>query len=315
MPVTSQAWAVSDYGPAETLRPVEIALAEPGAGGLLVRVEAMSLNPLDLKIMSGQMRDFMPVAMPFVPGSDLVGVVTDAGANAPASVGDRVVVGMWSGALAHHAAVPASAHVVATPHSGPAADLAALPMAALTANFILRDLGSVQRRTMAIIGATGGVGLALVQLASAAGATVYASSGSDEDAALVQSNGAAEAICHRDGAFVARLLGRVPGGADIVVDLVTMFDRLSISASGVRDGGVLLSTLFGPDPSTFADRITMRYIRLKPWPADLDAVVRRYEAGLLRANVSRTFSFDQGRQAYLALRDEHVRGKIAVIVE
>ena len=64
MPSLTTAWGVADYGPAETLDRMEMTIPDPGPGEMVIDVEAMALNPLDLKIIAGQMKAFMPVAMP-----------------------------------------------------------------------------------------------------------------------------------------------------------------------------------------------------------------------------------------------------------
>lgn len=308
----TKAWAVQDYGAVEALALIDYPLADPGPGELLIDVEAMALNPLDLKIISGAMREMMPAPMPFVPGSDVVGTVVALGEGVgDLAPGQRVVASTWNGALAKRVLLPASAHVVAAPSWADAAELAALPMAGLTALHILRQLGDVAGKRLAILGATGGVGLALVQLASAAGATVIASA-RGADAALVTMNGATEVVDYASEPFAAAVGRRYPGGVELVVDLVSMFDGLLGSAAMVADGGVLLSTLFGPEQARFGERIRVIYSRLKAEPGDLYRVVEAYLAGTLRANVGARYGFSHARDACLALRDGHVRGKIVV---
>jgi len=306
------AWAIDDYGPIETLALRDIALADPAAGEVIVDVEAMALNPLDAKIMTGAMQDFMPASMPFTPGSDLIGTVHAAGSGAPAAPGDRVLISTWNGALARRALIPASAHVVRCSANTPAAELAALPMAGLTARHIMRMLGDVDGRTLAIQGATGGVGLMLVQMASAAGARVIASGAGADDMRLLGLNGAGQTLDYHDQPFASAVRAGHPAGVDLFVDLVSMFDALFESAAAVRDGGRLFSTLFGPDPDAFGDRISIDYVRLHAEPGDLAAVLDAYLAGQLRANVRRSFAFDEAPRAYQALRDDHVAGKIVV---
>ncbi len=308
---TTEAWGITDYGAVETLAPIEAPLRDLAAGEVLIDVEAMALNPLDLKIITGQMKDIMPAAMPFVPGSDVVGTVVAAGEGATVAAGQRIVASTWNGALARQAVLPAGAHVVAVAAAAGATELAALPMAGLTALNILRGLGDVNGRTLAVLGATGGVGLALLQLAAAAGAHVIASA-HGEDVARVVANGAHETIDYKQVAFAADLRRRYPDGVDLFVDLVSMFDALLVSATAVRDGGVLLSTLFGPEAAAFGGRIAVIYSRLKAEPGDLERIVAMYLAGRFSANVGATFAFDRGRDACLALRDQHVSGKIVV---
>ncbi len=313
MAPTTEAWGIRDYGAVESLELLELPLRDPAAGEVLIDVEAMALNPLDLKIITGQMKDMMPAAMPFVPGSDVVGTVAATGEGATVGAGQRIVASTWNGGLARRAVLPAGAHVVAVPAAADVAALAALPMAGLTALNILRGLGDVGGRTLAVLGATGGVGLALLQLASAAGAHVIASA-HGEDVERVTQNGAHETVDYKQVEFAAELRRRYPAGVDLLVDLVSMHDDLLASATAVRDGGVLLSTLFGPDEAAFGGRIAVVYSRLKAERGDLERIVAMYLDGRFRANVGATFAFDQGREACLALRDRHVSGKIVVTV-
>lgn len=309
---TTKAWGVGGYGPVESLALIDYPVARPGAGEVLIDVAAMALNPLDLKLMSGQMKDLMPVDMPFVPGSDVTGTVVAVGDGVDGlAPGQPIVASSWNGALARRALLPASAHVVAVPATANLHELAALPMAGLTALNILRNLGDVRGRTLAVIGATGGVGLALLQYAAAAGAHLVASA-TGGDAERVTANGAHETIDYKAQPFVEELRRRYPDGVDMLVDLVSMFDALLTSATAVRDGGVMLSTLFGPEPSAFGGRINVVYNRLKAEPGDLATLVDDYLGGRLRANVGATFGFDDAPAALLALRDRHIAGKIVV---
>lgn len=307
-----EAWAVEAHGPVETLKRIAAPLAAPQAGEIVIDVEAMALNPLDLKIIEGRMKDFMPVSMPFVPGSDVVGTVVAVGEGVSrAAPGQRIVASTWNGGLARRALLPASAHSVVVDQAADAVQLAALPMAGLTALNIMRGLGDVAGKRMAVLGATGGVGLALLQQAAAAGASLIASA-TEQDAELVRANGASEVIDYRRSPFVEELRRRHPDGVDLLVDLVSMFDALLASAAAVRDGGALLSTLFGPDPSAFSEHVRVVYSRLKAERGDLERVVTAHLAGSFRANVGQTFAFEQAREAFLAMRDGHVSGKIVV---
>ncbi len=307
----TKAWGVQSYGPAETLGLIDLPVPDPGPGEIVIDVEAAALNPLDLKIITGQMDKMMPARMPFVPGSDVVGTVSAAGTGAAPNVGDRIVASTWNGGLAQRALLPAGAHVVVVPRDALGAELAALPMAGLTALNILRGLGDVSGKRVAVLGATGGVGLALLQYAARQGAHLIASATAD-DAEVVKACGANDIIDYRQTSFVDEVRRSNPAGVDMLVDLVSMFDALLASAVAVRDGGKLLSTLFGPDPSAFGGRIELIYSRLKAEPGDLNTILQDYVAGHLSANVGAAFGFDQAREAYLTMRDHHVTGKIVV---
>ena len=309
----AEGWAIDAYGKAEdlTLRPIE--RPEPTGTRILVAVEAASLNPLDLKLMSGLMAKFMPVPFPFVPGSDVCGTVAAVGADVTAlRVGDRVVAMTAAhGAMATHVLCDSASAVVKAPRSAAAADLASLPEAGMTALQVLREAGLRPGQTVAVIGATGGVGLMLCQLARRAGARVIATARSDDER-LVRANGADETIHYAADDAVDTLRARHPDGVDVSIDLVHQFDGLFASARAVRRGGRLVSTLMGPEAGAFEGGVEVRYVRLAPAAEDLRQLVDAMVDGVLKANVTGRFAFSNVPQAYVALRDGHARGKLVV---
>jgi NADPH:quinone reductase len=310
---TTQAWTIDDYGRPEDLKLGTRPLPELGDGDVLVAVEATSLNPLDLKLISGMMREFMPVEFPFCPGSDVCGRVLAVGAGAAFEPGDRIV-GMTSanGGMSQRAVLSARAATAKVANDGDAAVYATLPEAGMTALAILKEAGEIEGRTVAVIGATGGIGLILCQLAARAGATVIATAAGDEDEALVRANGAAEVLDYSQADPAKLLVGTHPKGVDVLIDLINQFDALIGSASPLITGGRLVSTLIGPDPSKFPPHVDVHYVRLAPSAADLVRLVEMVEAGDVVPTVSLRFPFVDARDAYLTLRDGHVRGKIVV---
>ena len=105
------------------VRPVlhDIPVPEPGPGEVLVRVAGAALNPLDVKIGTGSMRDFFPVTLPSVVGTDLAGTVERTGPRVTGwSAGDAVIARTdptVGGAVAEYALVPATALAAAPVHS------------------------------------------------------------------------------------------------------------------------------------------------------------------------------------------------------
>lgn len=309
-----EGWIIDDYGQPEDLRLAELPAPVPGPNEILVEVEAASLNPLDLKLMQGTMRQFMPVDFPFVPGSDVCGHVVACGSEVENyQPGDRVV-GMTpsNGGLARHAILVNGYSTVKIPKGGDAASYAALPEAGMTALAILREAQLKAGDSLAIIGATGGIGLLLCRLASLMGVEVIATVAGAEDDSLVRANGATATVDYHAGETVALIKQAFPNGADVVVDLVNQFDDLFHSATAVRTAGRLISTLLGPDPSAFPQGVTVRYVRLAPFAGDLARLAKLVGDGELAPVISHRFPFDEVRDAYVALRDSHVRGKLVV---
>jgi NADPH:quinone reductase-like Zn-dependent oxidoreductase len=169
-----------------------------GAGQLLVRVAACSVNPVDWKLMSGFAKAAVRDGLPAVPGGDLAGTVAEIGEGVTGwSVGDEV----WShigllGAYAEFVAVDAAA-VSHKPASMSFAEAASMPLAGLTAWQALEADGrELAGLTILIHNAAGGVGTAAVQIAKALGARVIGTA-SEANAAFVRGLGADEVVDFR----------------------------------------------------------------------------------------------------------------------
>jgi NADPH:quinone reductase len=311
---STQNWSVPAYGAVEDLALSDAALTAPGEGEVAVEIEAASVNPFDLKLLSGQLKDFVPLAFPFASGGDVAGRIIGVGNGVTGyKVGDRVVgLTFKHGTVARHIVLPANDSLAHIPDGLDSGDAAALPEAALTAVALLRGVGDVSGKTLAIIGATGGIGLFLIQLAQSAGATVIATAGPD-DTALVIANGAHETIDYNTTDTIDALKARYPEGVDAIIDLVTQFAPLARTAEAIKDGGALASPLFGPDPDSFPRGIKASYIRVSAQPGDLAVLVADLASGKLKANVTKRVPFANAPEAYRALRDDHVQGKIVIL--
>ena len=312
-PTFTRAWSIKGYGRAEDLSLSSLPVAHLGPGEVIVEMEAASLNQLDLKLISGDMRKFMPTSFPYVPGNDVCGRVVATGKGVEQyNVGDRIVgLTPHNGGMAQFvicAEGPTLAHAPDTPLAD---DLAALPETGMTAMAIMRAADLHPGDDLLIIGATGGIGLFLCQFASKAGVNVIATAASDDEH-LVRSNGADETIDHTSGDTVQHLKARRPDGVRMVVDLINQGDALLGSADAVMEGGKLISPLIGPEQSQFARHVNVTYIRLSPTPGHLEQLVRSLAEGSLRSNVTKRYSFADVPEAYASLRDDHVRGKIVV---
>ncbi|MCT2586264.1 medium chain dehydrogenase/reductase family protein [Actinophytocola gossypii] len=209
----------------------------PGRGEVRVRVEASGVSFAEVQMLRG--RYPMQPKFPFVPGYDLVGTVTEVGAEVRGvRVGDRVAAMTRTGAWRSHVVVRA-ADVVPVPAAIESGTAAAVVMNGVTAWQMTHQVARVRSgQTVLVHGASGGVGSLLVRLAVRAGARVLGTaSASKHDA--VRALGA-EPIDYRAGDVPARVRELAPGGVDAVFDhvggrsLVDSYDLLA-------DGGVLVS--------------------------------------------------------------------------
>ncbi|MFL5628961.1 MAG: alcohol dehydrogenase catalytic domain-containing protein, partial [Ktedonobacteraceae bacterium] len=108
---TMQAILVHNYGGPEQLKLEQVQRPEPQAGEVLVRVYAAGVNPVDWKIRAGLMKDLWPMQFPYIPGSDLAGVVEEVGPGVSAFQPGEAVFGVtnpqFTGAYAEYAVAEA----------------------------------------------------------------------------------------------------------------------------------------------------------------------------------------------------------------
>jgi NADPH2:quinone reductase len=166
------------HGPNAPFTRASIARPEPVAGEVLVRIKASSVNPLDLKIRSGNAAHAKH-PFPAILGMDLAGTIEALGAGESRfAVGDDVYglaggVGGLQGSLAQFAAVDASL-LAPKPSNLSMREAAALPLVFITAWEGLVDRAQVQARQKVLVLGAGGVGAMAIQIASAFGAEVFA---------------------------------------------------------------------------------------------------------------------------------------------
>jgi len=208
-----------EYGPPEAVRVEDVAAPDLSPTQVRVRVGAAAVNFPDVLLVANEYQ--VSVAVPFVPGSELAGVVLEVGSAVDrVRVGDRVTATMMVGAFAEEVAAEAHA-VTLVPDGVDDAHAAAFGVAHRTAYHVLRSVARVQAGDeLIVLGAGGGVGLAAVQLGVALGASVTAVASSRDKLDVAASYGATRLIDHREGDLRGALRSALPHGADAVVDPV-----------------------------------------------------------------------------------------------
>ncbi len=206
-------------GPADNLRVEEVEAPAPGDGEVLVEIAYAGLNFFDLLIIEGKYQ--VRPKPPFSPGGEFSGRVAALGPGAKGfQAGDRVMGFCSYGAAAEQIAVPA-ARLAKIPE-GLALDKAAgLSVAYGTSLHALKQRGEMKAgETLLVLGASGGVGLAAVEIGKAMGAKVIAGASSEEKLAFARTHGAAETINTATDDLRARLKELAPKGVDVVYDPV-----------------------------------------------------------------------------------------------
>ncbi|MGY4750537.1 quinone oxidoreductase family protein [Pannonibacter sp. Q-1] len=193
---------------------------KPGSGEARVRHEAVGLNFIDVYYRTGLYP--APNGLPFIPGNEGAGVVTEVGDGVShVAPGDRVAYVGPLGSYAQERLVPAD-RLVKLPETIASDVAASMMLKGMTARYLLRRTFKVgPGSTILFHAAAGGVGLIAGQWAAHLGATVIGTVGSDEKAELAKANGYTHVINYRTENFVERVKEITGGkGCDVVYDSV-----------------------------------------------------------------------------------------------
>jgi NADPH:quinone reductase-like Zn-dependent oxidoreductase len=297
-------------GGPEVLTVVDAPEPRPRPTEVLVRVEAIGLNPLEARLRAGE----FPLLgrPPFTLGWDISGVV-EAAQTWRFRPGDEVF-GMplfprAANAYADAVAAPAL-HLVRKPASLSHAEAAALPVVGLTAWQGLVDLGGVSAGDRVLVhGGGGGVGHVAIQIAKALGAYVITTvSGSKR--AFVEGFGADEVIDYTKADFAETVRD-----VDVVLDTLGG-DTVERSLGVLRPGGHLVTAVADEDTELAAEfeAAGLRFsgIAVDPDPVALRGLVDLVERGRLRVHVQETFPFERVADAHRLLDDGHLQGKLVL---
>jgi NADPH2:quinone reductase len=283
------------------------------AGEVLVRVSAAALNPFDVLVAEGGMKDYLPYAFPAVLGGDVAGTVEVLGDGVEGfAVGDRVFGMMGTKGSVHDGSLaersnPQAVSIAKTPEGVSDTDAAALGVAGTTAVSAVDavDLGEGAR--VLIVGATGGVGSFAIQLARLAGARVIASV-RPGDEGFVTDLGANGTVDYT-GDLVAAVRERYPDGVDAAIDLVHRDAAFREVVGLVREGGHVASARRAAE----ADEVDgVRTRNANGNPAHLLPLAGLVAEGKVRVAVSRTYPLDDTAKAFRDLLGEHTLGKFVI---
>jgi len=216
-----KAIVVHEFGGPEVLNLEEIPTPRPGAGQVLVRIHAAGVNPYDTYMRNGTYAIKPP--LPYTPGSDGAGVVEAVGEGADhVKSGDRVYVAKTlTGAYAEYA-LTLKSQVHPLPEKITYAQGSGLWVPYGTAYHALYQCTRARAgETLLVHGASGGVGIAAVQMARAMGLKVFGTAGTDKGLELVKREGAHHAFNHTRSGYLEEILKATGGlGVDLILEML-----------------------------------------------------------------------------------------------
>jgi NADPH2:quinone reductase len=305
----------------------ELPSSAVGDGQVRVRVVAAAVNFPDVLIVADRYQVSVP--LPFVPGSELAGVVEEVGAGVEGvAVGDRAAATALVGAFAEEVVVDV-AGVQPVPDGVDLRVAAAFGVASRTAYHVLRSVAVVQPgEELVVLGAGGGVGLAAVQLGALLGASVTAVASSSAKLDAAAGCGAAHLIDHRAGNLRSALRELLPDGSDVVVDPVGG-DLAEPALRSLRYGGRFVTVGYA---SGTVPRIPLNLVLLKgitvlgfeflSWATNHGDDLRRNEeelqghlvAGEVIPHIGASFPLEETAAALRLVADGQAVGKVILDV-
>ncbi len=302
---------IEKFGPPDVLKIKDVDQPVYKTDELLVRVKAVSINPLDYKMRNGSISPLGKLMLPRIIGSDFAGIVKDVGGKVKGfKPGDRVFGSLSpfkSGACAEYITVKAS-QAAEIPQQVPFEEAAAIPIAGLTALQALRDLGKVTEGSKVLInGAAGGVGSFAVQLAKIMQAQVTAVCSTNK-VSFVQKLGADRVVDYKKEDY-----RNIEDKYDFFFDVVSNAS-LNDAFSVLTDTGIYTATLPSAQKvwKSFLSAGRVKIIMVKKKVADLDFLVTLTAKKDLKVIISNIYTLEEIQQAHTEIESGHVRGKLVV---
>ena len=317
------------FGPPESLVVEDVPSPRPGPGAVVVSVKAAGVNFPDVLVIQDRYQYKPP--LPFSPGCELAGVVKEVGDGVTrVKPGDEVMAYTPHGAFAEEAVIDAG-RAIAIPDGMDYSTASALLVTYGTTEHALQDRAGLRTgETLLVLGASGGIGLAAIEIGKALGARVIACASSDDKLAVCRERGADATINYAAGDFRDQLK-QVTGGAgiDVVCDPVggpytepalrsTVWrGRLLVVGFAAGDipriplnlvllkGSAIVGVFWGEFVRREPDRFAASVARLAAW----------YREGKIRPHVSQTFPLDRTAEALRLMANRKVVGKVVITMD
>lgn len=317
-----------EYGPAETLVIEDVPSPEVKGRGVKVRVKAAGLNFPDTLIIENKYQ--LKPSLPFSPGGEMAGEVIEVGDKVTRfKVGDRVAGLTGYGAFAEEVIVPEQ-NLLPVPDGMSDEKAAAFTMVYGTSYYALKQRGNLQPgETLLVLGASGGVGLATVELGKAMGAKVIAAASSAEKLAVAKEAGADELINYTEEPLkdaVKKLTHSK--GVDVIYDPVGGdFTEQALRAMGWNGRHLIIGFAAGDIPKIPANLTLLKgcsvvgvfwgsFTQREPEASAQNTMelMKLYAEGKIDPKISAVYDFENYAEALGALTGRKATGKVVLKV-
>ena len=315
-----------ELGPPQNLSLEDLPSKPLSSKEVRIKIHACSVNFPDTLIIQGLYQ--VKPELPFTPGTDIAGEITEVGEEGRHySVGDRVFGAIITGGFAEEVVVNAK-QVFPIPPGMDYIIGSSFMMAYGTSYHALKQRANLQKdETLVVLGASGGVGLAAVELAKIMGARVIACASTEEKLALCKEYGADETINYTTEDLKARIKELTDGkGADVVYDAVGGPNaELALRALGWK-GRFLVVGFVGGIPKIPLNLPLLKGCQIvgvfwgshvmrepKIHQQNMMELLGMYQSGQLNPHVSRTYPLKDVPQALQDMMDRKVKGKVVIV--
>lgn len=291
------------------------------AGSMVVKIIAAGINPFDTKMIDGILDGQMPHHFPMIPGVDAVGVVEETGEGVTHfKTGDHIYgqflhAPVGEGTFAEYVVVPEKAALSFAPKKIPLKQAAAIPTAGMTALQMIEKSGLKHEQILLVVGATGGVGLFLIQLAAMQGIYIIATASDENGASKVKELGAKETINYKKVSVADEIRNNYPDGVDGLIDMVSSPAVFKEMTSLVKKGGIVFTTAFVADEEDLKKKeLQGGNFELKGNRTLLDTLSDAADNGALKIPVEKEITLEEVPAALAEIKKLNSKGKTIIVL-